>query len=82
MTAPVELYVRQGSRFVRADDARPVPPIPTPVPVPDVDVEGIPTDWRTDPANPHRTLVPAAKCSHGHFARFAARHCCAPRGTR
>lgn len=42
MTAPV-LYVRDGSRFVPVDDARPapwrvdVPPIPTPVPVPDGD---------------------------------------------
>lgn len=31
--------------------------------------------WATDADNPQRTLVPAARCPHGHFARWAAAHC-------
>jgi hypothetical protein len=72
VSAPVEpLYVRDGSRFVLYDAARQhTPPIPVPQPV---DVEGVVEraggGW----------AVPAAKCQHGHFARWAARNCCAAR---
>ena len=38
--------------------------------------------WRPDPDNPTRTLVPAPRCPHGSFARWAARNCCVPRRTR
>lgn len=65
--AAVELYVRQGSRFVRANHARPVPPIPTPVPV-DIEHGARPGGGWT---------VPAPKCPHGRYARYAARNCCA-----
>jgi hypothetical protein len=78
----VDLYVREGSRFVRADEARParrartLPPIPTPVPV--LEVAGDPSIPTA--ANPvvqvspgvHRVFAP--KCPHGHFARWAAAH--------
>jgi hypothetical protein len=32
-----------------------------------------------DPHKPWRVAVPAARCPHGHFARWAARNCCAAR---
>lgn len=58
MTA--DLYVREGSRFVRVGDtliARDVPPIPVPAVVED-----------EDPApNAHR--VPVTRCAHGHYCR-------------
>jgi hypothetical protein len=65
------LYVRDGSRFVVYDPrAQHVPPIPVPVPVEvDAVVERAEGGW----------AVPAPKCPHGHFARWAARNCCAGR---
>lgn len=64
MTA-IPLYVRDGSRFVLHDPiAQHTPPIPVPVAV-EVD---------EDPA-PNRTVIPAPKCPHGHFVRWAARNC-------
>lgn len=69
MSAP--LYVREGSRFVPLADTllRDVPPIPTPVRVPDVD------DNQQGEAAARYYRVPAPRCSHGHFARWAAKHC-------
>ncbi|MDP5182192.1 hypothetical protein QOZ88_06045 [Blastococcus sp. BMG 814] len=69
------LYVRQGSRFVPVDEARPLPPIPTPVRVPDVDDE-------PQPRPEGGWAVHAPRCPHGSFARWAARNCCATRSTR
>jgi len=69
-----DLYVRDGSRFVRVGDtliARDVPPLPVPVTV----VE------ESDPA-PNVTRVHAPRCPHGSFARWAARNCCAPGARR
>lgn len=68
-----ELYVRDGSRFVRVDDARParrLPPIPTPVPVPDDGPAVI-----SIPRGDGSYAVHAPRCPHGHFARYAAAHC-------
>jgi hypothetical protein len=67
MSAP--LYVREGSRFVPLPEVllRDVPPIPVPV-----------RDEAPD-ERPNWTAVPAPRCVHGHFARWAARNCCAPR---
>lgn len=79
MTAAPEMYVREGSRFVRVADARPaqpVPPIPAPVHVPDVD------DDEPQPRPEGGWAVHAPRCPHGSFARWAARNCCASRGTR
>ncbi len=81
MTADVELYVREGSRFVRADLVelrRPVPPIPTPVRVPDVAEVDAEVDAQDDvevDQRPNVVRVPAPRCPHGHFARWAARNC-------
>jgi hypothetical protein len=75
VTAVQPLYVREGSRFVPLDEARPVrPPIPTPLPVPVDDVE---PDERSN-----FTAVPAPRCPHGSFARWAASNCCAERSPR
>lgn len=66
MTA--DLYVREGSRFVRIGDtliARDVPPIP----VPQVVEDDAPDE------RPNYTAVPAPMCPHGHYARWAARSC-------
>jgi hypothetical protein len=66
------LYVRDGSRFVPLPEVllRDVPPIPVPLPV-EVEevVERGEGGWS----------VPAPKCRHGSFARWAARNCCATR---
>lgn len=77
MTAAPELYVREGSRFVRADQARPVPPIPTPVHIVD-DAAG---DDEPD-ERPNFTRIPAPRCPHGSFTRWATRNCCARGGAR
>ena len=61
MTAPVDLYVREGSRFVRVDDARPARPVP-PIPVP------VAVDDEPDP-RPNVTRVPVTRCEHGHYSR-------------
>lgn len=64
MTADVDLYVREGSRFVRVADARParpVPPIPTPVRV-----------AADEPYRPHRVAVDGRLPSCGrHIAAWA-----------
>ena len=80
MTADVELYVGEGSRFVRAGDARParpVPPIPTPVQLPAEprDADGLPPGARIDAVSPSRVLLPVARCAHGHFQRWATLNC-------
>jgi hypothetical protein len=66
------LYVRDGSRFVLYDPAAqhapPIRRVPVPVDV-DAVVERAEGGW----------AVPAPKCQHGHFARWASRNCCAPR---
>jgi hypothetical protein len=64
MTAPI-LYVRDGSRFVPIPDTllRDCPPIPEPQPVP-------------EDTQDRYYRVPAPRCPHGHFARWAARNCC------
>jgi hypothetical protein len=87
VTADVELYVREGSRFVRADLVglrRPVPPIPTPVRVPDVadvaDVAEVDVEVEVEvevdiDERLNFTHVPAPRCPHGSFARWATRNC-------
>jgi hypothetical protein len=68
-----DLYVRDGSRFVLYDPARQhTPPIPVPQPT------DLLPGWE-DPAQPGRTVLRVARCPHGHFARWAARNCCAAR---
>jgi hypothetical protein len=64
MTAPL-LYVRDGSRFVPIPDTllRDCPPIPEPQPVP-------------EDTQDRYYRVPAPKCPHGSYARYAARNCC------
>ena len=34
-----------------------------------------PDGQRPDPHQPGRTLLAVARCTHGHFARWAARNC-------
>jgi hypothetical protein len=58
-------YVRDRvGRFapVPAVLLRDVPPIPVPLPVPDERI--------------HYTPVPAAKCRHGSWLRYAVNNCC------
>jgi hypothetical protein len=64
------LYVRDGSRFVPLPEVllRDVPPIPVPQPVEEGGWDG------TDTYTP----VPAPRCPHNHFARWAAVNCCRP----
>lgn len=66
MSAPAtDLYVRDGSRFVLySPAAQHVPPIPVPQPV----GAGEGVDGR------HYRLD-APRCPHGHFQRWAVRHC-------
>lgn len=60
-----DLYVRDGSRFVLYDPvAQEVPPIPVPQRVDEQ------SEWR-----PNFTPCAAPRCPHGHFARWAAKHC-------
>jgi hypothetical protein len=59
-----ELYVRDGSRFVRISDE---PPAPV--------VEHLPPGWSIDPGNPGRIHIDAPTCPHGHSARWATRNC-------
>lgn len=79
MTA--DLYVRDGSRFVLYDAGRQhTPPIPVPVPVtpPPTPGEGL------EAFRPNFTPVPAPRCPHGHFLRWAVRNCrrCLRAGSR
>lgn len=61
----------RAGRFAPIPDVlrRDVPPIP--VPVADVPEE-----------RPNHYAVPAPRCPHGHFARWARRNCCAGKATR
>lgn len=74
MTAALEQPRDAAGRF--ASHLRPspllvdVPPIPVPVPVDEPD----------ERPNVHR--VPAPRCPHGSFARWAAHNCCAPKESR
>lgn len=69
-----DLYVRDGSRFVLYDAGRQhTPPIPVPLPVEVEEVVERPEGgWS----------VPAARCPHGSFARWASANCCRPAGRR
>lgn len=89
MTA-AELYVRDGSRFVRVEDdqartatsankspTRAWPSVARVAPLL-VDVPPIPVPVPVDDEpdeRPNVHRVHAPKCAHGHFARWAARNC-------
>lgn len=71
MTAPA-LYVRDGSRFVLHNPrAQHTPPIPVPVSLSAPEAPQEPREGTGGRFYP----VPAPRCPHGHFARWAARHC-------
>lgn len=91
MTAAEELYVRDGSRFVRLEEAPRIPEHP-PIPVPmrvvhEEDVREKPAqDWDPNAVptaeNPIVRVgsaefrVYAPKCPHGSFVNYARNNCC------
>lgn len=84
MSAPADLYVRDGSRFVLYSEARQhTPPIPEPrrhVELP-VDDDGLPLPSAEHPVvevRPGAWRVYAPICPHGHYRGCRVRGCPGP----
>lgn len=75
MSAPAELYVRDGSRFVVYDAARQHTP---PIPEPRRAAPGEPTREEPVEVRPGAYRVWAAICPHGHYRGCKERGCPGP----